>query len=396
MFKEYNPMQYVAIDVANHYGLDKELYETRIQWVKDNITRLEDLEPQADEPVLYAKAVRALRDAMAGKEIGHAVALDSVCSGMQLMSAVMGCRKGMSITGLIHQDIRSDAYTSVTKAMNESMPVVVSRKDAKDAVMTALYGSKKVPKDIFGAELLPLFYETMDEVAPGAMQLLALLTAAWNPETSVNTWQLPDGHMAVVPVTETIEKRICITEIKYTPVVQLEVVAPQEHGISLIANVVHSIDAYVLRTLLRRCNYSIRDVKRALEILYTASYQPKESAALDTWKETNMVDMTMIHVTKQEMLGFPKAMREQLIRMLEMCLAHKPFEVVVIHDSFSCHANNCNQLRRVYADILGDLVESTLIDDLLDQLYGDRDTVPKLGNVKEIAKEVRQSNYGIC
>lgn len=259
----------------------------------------------------------------------------------------------------------------------------------------ALYGSKAVPKEIFGEELLPLFYSTMDKVAPGAMQLLALLTAAWNPEATVNTWQLPDGHMAVVPVTETIEKRICITEIKYTPVVQLEVIAAQKYGISLIANVVHSIDAYVLRTLLRRCNYSIRDVKHALESLYTVSYQPKESAALDTWKETNMVDMTMIQVTKQEIAGFPKAMRQQLIRMLEMCLTHKPFEIVVIHDSFAAHPNNCNQLRRVYADILGDLVESTLIDDLLDQLYGDRDEVPKLGNVKEIAKEVRQSNYGI-
>lgn len=155
MFKEYNPMQYIAIDVANQYGLDKEIYEVRIQWVKDNITRLEDLEPQADEPILYGKAVRALRDAMAGKEIGHAVALDSVCSGMQLMSAVMGCRKGMSITGLIHQDERSDAYTSVTTAINEILKqdmdyyaaniadsmntntgLNISRKDAKDAVMT--------------------------------------------------------------------------------------------------------------------------------------------------------------------------------------------------------------------------------------------------------------------
>ena len=133
----------------------------------------------------------------------------------------------------------------------------------------ALYGSEAVPRNVFGEKLLPLFYETMDAVAPGAMQLLALLKAAWNPEATVNTWQLPDGHMAVVPVTETIEKRICITELKYTPVVQLEVVQPQEHGISLIANTVHSVDAYVLRTMLRRCNYSVRDVKHALNKLRT-------------------------------------------------------------------------------------------------------------------------------
>ena len=106
MFKQYNSMQYLAIDIANHYGLDKEIYETRIEWVKENISRLEDLEPNADEPILYSKAVRALRAAMAGKEIGHAVALDSVCSGMQIMSAVMGCESGMAITGLIHENER--------------------------------------------------------------------------------------------------------------------------------------------------------------------------------------------------------------------------------------------------------------------------------------------------
>ena len=29
--KEFNPMQYLAIDVANQYGLGKENFETRIQ-----------------------------------------------------------------------------------------------------------------------------------------------------------------------------------------------------------------------------------------------------------------------------------------------------------------------------------------------------------------------------
>ena len=104
----------------------------------------------------------------------------------------------------------------------------------------ALYGSTKVPRDIFGEELLPLFYSTMEKVAPGAMKLLALLRAAWNPDADINTWSLPDGHMAVVPVTEVVEKRICIAELKYTPVIEVEMVMPKEKGISLIANVVHS------------------------------------------------------------------------------------------------------------------------------------------------------------
>lgn len=79
--KTFNPMQYLAIDIANQMGLDKVTYEERIQWVKDNIDNLEQLADQADEPMLYWKAVKALRQAQNGEATGHTVALDSVCSG---------------------------------------------------------------------------------------------------------------------------------------------------------------------------------------------------------------------------------------------------------------------------------------------------------------------------
>ena len=79
--KEFNPMQYLAIDIANQFGLDKVTYEERIQWVKDNLNYLEEYGNEAEEPLLYYKAVKALRTAQAGKPIGHTVALDSASSG---------------------------------------------------------------------------------------------------------------------------------------------------------------------------------------------------------------------------------------------------------------------------------------------------------------------------
>ena len=45
---------------------------------------------------------------------------------------------------------------------------------------------------------------------------------------------------------------------------------PTKGGVSLIANVIHSIDAYVMRTLVRRCTHHGGDVtssQRALDIL---------------------------------------------------------------------------------------------------------------------------------
>lgn len=396
MFKEYSPMQYLAIDIANQYGngLDKETYETRIAWVKCNQEWLEDRQDKAEEPFLFKKAVNALRQAQAGIPTGHVVGLDCSSSGLQLMSAMMGCEKGMALTGLIHPNIRADSYTLITQAMNEKVEVQVTRAQSKSAIMKGLYGSLAAPKEVFG-DLVPYFYETMHEQAPGAMQLLELLRQAWNPDVDRNTWSLPDGYLAMVPITETVDKKIHVAQLRYTPVVRIQVVAPKETGLSLIANCTHSCDAYVLRSLVRRCNYSIHDVKEGIKALTTLNHYPKESEYLDAWQRTGIVDMTMINGTTMEIAGYPIEMRTKLLRMLNMCLEHKPFEIITIHDDFKCSPVNANQMRRVYADIIGDIVDSTLVDDLLNQLYQDDKAVEKHGNVKELAKIVRESNYGI-
>lgn len=136
--KEFNPMQYLAIDIANCYGLNKLNFEDRIDWVKTNEKYLEDYQDQAEEPLLYYKAVKALRDVQAGKPIGHTVALDSTSSGLQLMSAVMRCKSGASLTGLIDPDTRTDAYTLITEKLNAKLDseLVIPREDSKKAVMT--------------------------------------------------------------------------------------------------------------------------------------------------------------------------------------------------------------------------------------------------------------------
>lgn len=148
--KTFTAIEYLAIDIANQFGNDvdvgfrgdKDEFENRIQWVRNNFKVLEQRATEAEEPLLYSKAVMAFRKALKGLPIGHSVALDAVCSGMQLMSALTGCHKGALITGLIDPNVRYDAYTEVTGEMNLILKrlnmdtVQVSRKDAKDAVMT--------------------------------------------------------------------------------------------------------------------------------------------------------------------------------------------------------------------------------------------------------------------
>ncbi len=158
--KEFNPMQYLAIDIANCYGLGKLNFEDRIEWVKTNEKYLEDYQDQAEEPLLYYKAVKALRDAQAGKPIGHTVALYSASSGLQLMSAVMRCKGGASLTGLIDPDTRTDAYTLITEKLNAKYKEYLLNKPELLADIHELQGKTLgcfcKPKDCHGDVLVEL------------------------------------------------------------------------------------------------------------------------------------------------------------------------------------------------------------------------------------------------
>ena len=35
----FSPIEYMAIDIANHFGLDKQPWEARIAWFKENGAR---------------------------------------------------------------------------------------------------------------------------------------------------------------------------------------------------------------------------------------------------------------------------------------------------------------------------------------------------------------------
>jgi hypothetical protein len=123
--------EYLLIDAANHFGLDKEIFEERIKWTAANLDKLEDHIDSADEAALFATTVMAIRKAQQGKPSGHMVGFDSVCSGMQIMSALTGCESGAEATGLINPNERADAYTKLTQFMRKFIPTLPDSERSK-------------------------------------------------------------------------------------------------------------------------------------------------------------------------------------------------------------------------------------------------------------------------
>lgn len=412
--EKFTGWQYLLIDVANNYGLDKELFGDRIQWAESNLDHLESLAPQADNKPRFLKSCMAIRQAQRREPSGHLVGFDAVCSGIQIMSALTGCVAGATATGLVNPKVRADAYTQTTQVMNSLLGggLTVPRQDAKDALMTSMYGSRKKPKDIFGENTpeLSAFYQAVQIVAPGAWELLQDLLASWQPMALVHAWKLPDGYDARVKVMQKEETRIEVDELGHsTFTYEYWVNQGSEKGLSNVANVVHSVDAFVLRELIRRCNYdhpTIRDVDQVIEaeLLYR-SFNPlcevtvpiggQHHYFIDQYTRSGMPTAAVLpHIDPFNVGNFSTQHLRAIKKITNSMLAHKPFEIVSIHDEFQCHANNMNHLRQHYIDIFAEMADADILSDIMSQLHGCKGTYPKLSNT--LSSLIRQSNYALC
>ena len=307
--------RWLKIDIANHYGLDKELWEDRVKFVDENDSVLEALMDKADEPLLYIQAVQAYRKAQRGLPTGYIVRLDATASGPQIMNTLYRDVEGMKYLNVLGDDTRHDLYTLVAKTMYENTKdsqiwrdlngdFAKVRKIVKKPIMTSFYNSQSKPKEIFGEDTIELqeFYKALKRYCEGALAVQDTINACWDNSKDVNIWTLPDGHTAYCPVSKVLESKIEIPEkgmkITYTHTVQRANFAESR---SLCPNLVHSIDGYICREVVKR-------------------------------------------------------------------LHSKDIEVSPIHDSFGVHPNHCDELRRVYREILAQIYKSDMLKDILSEV----------------------------
>lgn len=338
-------MRWLKIDIANHYGLDKESWEDRVRFVDENESILEALVDKADEPLLYIQAVQAYRKAQRGLPIGYIVRLDATASGPQIMNTLFRDIVGMRYLNVLGDDTRYDLYTLVAQTMYENTKdseiwrdldgdFAKVRKVVKKPIMTSFYNSQSKPKEIFGENTLELaeFYKALRKYCEGALEVQDIINSCWDNSKDVNVWTLPDGHTAYCPVSKVLESKIEIPEkgmkITYTHTVQR---ANSQENRSLCPNLIHSLDAYICREVVKRLN--------SLDI-----------------------------------------------------------EVSPIHDSFGVHPNHCDELRRVYRELLAEIYESDILINLLKEITGKDINVDIPSANKDIAQAIRDNvnGYYIC
>lgn len=254
MPQTFTGIEYIKIDLANQFGLDRLKWDERLWWVDDHRPDLDMLQDSAKHKDAFGKAHRALERAEQGIPLNHILNLDATASGLQAMGAMSGCIPTAKAVNMICTGNREDVYAHSAKAMSGLLGIDVSRDIIKKPLMTFFYGSMAVPKQIFGeGDGLTAFFGALKERLPGPFELMQLFQSFWDPTATKYTWAMPDGHVVHIPVTVKEERGLEIDEAKHLRFqYRAEIVAPKPKGMSLAANIVHSVDGWMARQMVIR------------------------------------------------------------------------------------------------------------------------------------------------
>lgn len=260
---------WLKVDLANAYGLDKETFDVRVKFIDDNIDDIlrcpDHWIAKADEPLLFKSALKSYKESLKTGYSNHIVRLDATSSGPQIMSVVMRDKIAMKYLNVLGQE-RTDYYTLVAKQTyertkgssiwgdNPSWKDI--RSQTKKATMTFYYNSTAKPEEFFGKDTKELheYYSVIKELTQGACKLQDIINSLWDDTKDTNEWYLPDNHLSYCPVRKTKKTKIEVKEMRQgTAVFNFMATVHQaghEEYRSLAPNVVHSLDAFVCRTII--------------------------------------------------------------------------------------------------------------------------------------------------
>jgi len=353
---------WTSVDVANHFGLDKKSFSERVEWVKTNLDTLELFSEEAESPIEFNTAVKALRIYQQGKLPAHMIYLDASNQALQLYAILTADKKTASTCNLANGSDMADAYKLLANAMNKFMKLsCFHRGNCKKALMTTMYGkvggytemlshmyprsntpeldfeeehmrdiaidkdSKPIFPDFMSME--DAFREAMLDIAPKAIIAMDAIQSLNNKDIGTYRWELPDGMKVKYDVKTEIEFEF-MDYSKHGIKIEVdgirEVYEPSEQNAGMAPNVIHSIDGYVAREIIRRMTASGKFI-------------------------------------------------------------------TTIHDAFACLPEDCDFMRDTYRDIFLEILDQDLLNDILTQIGNTKIGIQKTGDLTR--EDIINSEY---
>lgn len=302
----------MRIDLANHFGYDKLTYNERLKANVDDLSK-------AKKPILATRAKEFLDSAIANKETDYVCAIDATASGMQILSILANCSETAKETNLTDLSQCYDIYgIACEKIIAKTGMTEVSVKDIRDivkkALMTRGYNSDKqiqVAQTELKRFKINISLNELKQILDISSKITACKEAMNNllcetfsnlpDDKQIIQYTMPDGFIVqfanIKKAMENCNGKLFRLNIKYDKLGWNK----ELNWRALSPNLVHSIDAYICRELIRRCS----------------------------------------------------------------------FEIITIHDSFSCHPNNVDTLRLEYIKLLKEIQQMNMLDYIGKQINPD-------------------------
>ncbi|MCH9712790.1 MAG: hypothetical protein K0U20_09220 [Proteobacteria bacterium] len=207
---------------------------------------------------------------------GSFVNEDAVNQALQLYGVLTGDLATASLASLGVNE-RTDAYQMLADALNRSLNTeVFTRKNCKKSLMVTLYGSQNGATEILNAmkmhDSMELanklglqgvddewldkeFNLAMATIAPKAMEAMECMQELNDENIGIYNWVMPDGFRVKYDVksNQSVElKAKSRGGINFSYSGSHKVYAPSKFNRGMSPNIIHSVDGYVARQMVRR------------------------------------------------------------------------------------------------------------------------------------------------
>jgi hypothetical protein len=394
-FQTLTGLQYLKAEVACKWNkaLEKKTWDERLAAFETINFDDPKTFKNASNPIGLRSAFMALQEVQSGLPTGYTISLDATSSGLQLLSLLVSCPDSWQLCGGNNSSCTS-AYTLIYEAMNIGSKLTF--KQVKNAIMTAFYGSSAIPERIFGLDL-DVFYDTISDMAPGAWQLNLDLQTLWDMINRPDyEWVLPDNFHAHIETKVGVQEPFTLLG-KKLEITKYVTGRPDFHK-GLGPNLIHSVDALVVREMARRCMYKPSKIISIIELIQAGKTHGTTGASAGMvsllwkhYKDTGFLSARILDYLYEDTLGLVDA--GEILELI-MSFPMKPFQIITNHDCFRCHPNYGNDIRRQYNRILADINDSTLLQSLVSQVARKPKKVRKYGHIDR--NEVLHSNYALA
>ena len=309
-----NGLYWLAVHGANCFGVDKVSFDARVDWVMENIQRIQEVKEdpestvhfwgEADHPYMFLAFCLEYADAVYSPDTYVSylpVGMDGSCNGLQNFSALLRDKVGGAATNLLPSQAPADIYQQVADRTLERIKEMpnsdersewlafsskhngIPRKITKRPVMTLPYGSTKyacfgfvvdaildIDREFFkdtnraASYFNNILWDSIGDVVVSAREAMAWLQEVAKATADRNMpvwWVNPAGFPVYQSIKKTASKVVRTSLMGGTLLrlrTDLDTISKEKQMNGIAPNFVHSLDsAHMILTVNEALNNGI-------------------------------------------------------------------------------------------------------------------------------------------